>query len=276
MKGRLILVATVLRWDFKMAIKKVTLITGASAGIGNLLARKALQDGYHVIVNARRLDQLEDLRKIAPDRVTVVVGDLTDKSVRQNLINAATNLGRLDYLINNAGFGWYGLLEAETDVEAMVALNVTALIEMTRLCIPILKKSDQGRILNIASVIGRIEIPFMVTYIATKFAVVGFSRALNIELANTNITVTAYCPAGVKTEFSRVAAGGENVRDTDKYAESAEKVVSSIWKQKDTTMDLIYPTFRAWITVTLTFIFKPFIVSVMRGIVRKKGISVLK
>lgn len=254
---------------------KITLITGASSGIGNLLAHKALNDGHHVIVNARRKEELQKLKQIAPERVTVVEGDLCDTHVQSRLVAEIEKLGHLDYLFNNAGFGWYGLLEKQTNVESMVALNVTALIEMSRLCIPYLKKSERGRILNIASVLGRIEIPYMATYVATKFAVVGFTRALNIELASTNISATVYCPSGVKTEFSSVSMGSAGARQTDKYAQSAEKVVSNIWKQKDTTYDLIYPTFLAWLTTMLTFIMKPFITVVMKNIVRRKGVGII-
>jgi short-subunit dehydrogenase len=254
---------------------KVTLITGASSGMGHLLAQKALADGHTVIVNARRREPLEYLKKMEPERVAIVAGDLREQTVRDSLIKEVERLGHLDYLFNNAGFGWYGYLEKETNVDEMVGLNVTALIEMTRLCIPYLKKAERGRILNIASALGLIEIPFMSVYVATKFAVVGFTRALNMELAQTNITATVFCPSGVKTEFARVASGRAGARETDKYAESADKVVAGIWRKKDSLHDLVYPTFLPWLTVFLTKLLRPFIVSVMKNIVRKKGLVVL-
>ncbi len=249
---------------------KITLITGASSGIGKELAHKALNAGHTVIINARRKERLEELQKISPERVVIVEGDITSSEVRAQTVLAIEKFGRLDYLFNNAGFGWYGRLENESNVAEMVNLNVTALIEMSRLCIPYLKKSERGRILNISSVLGKIEIPFMSTYVATKFAVVGFTHALNMELAYTNISATVFCPSGVKTEFGTVAAGRVGARQTDQYAESTEKVVTSIWNSRDTYKVTVYPTFIAWLTVAMTGLLRPFIASVMKGIVRKK------
>lgn len=253
----------------------VTLITGASSGIGYALAQYAIKEGHTVIINARRREPLDKLRELAPDRVRYIVGDLSEREVRLNLVKETETLGQLDYLFNNAGFGWYGFLENQTNVEAMVSLNVTALIEMSRLCLPMLKKAKRGRIINIASALGLIEVPYMSSYVATKFAVVGFTRALNIELASTAITATVFCPSGVKTEFGQVALGAKGARRTDKYAESTDKVVAGIWRKKDTYDDLAYPTFLPWLTVFVTRLMRPFITTVLRQIVRKKGAKIL-
>ncbi len=250
---------------------KVVLITGASSGIGNLLARKAVAENYTVIINARRSEALNEIKLLAPERVITVIGDVTDKNVQTKLIEEVDRIGHLDYLFNNAGFGYYGQVEKQDNIAAVIDLNVTTLIEITRKCIPYLKTAAGGRIINVASVLGRIEIPFMSVYIATKYAVVGFTKALNLELANTTITATAMCPSGVRTEFSKVSGGGEYGRQTDQFAEEAEKVVNGIWKKKDLRVDVAYPTRIAWFTVFITKLLRPFIISVMKNMVRKKG-----
>lgn len=257
--------------------KTVTLITGASSGIGRELARKAIAEGHAVILNARRSDPLEELRKSAPDRVFVVAGDVSSNEVQSKLISTAEGLGKIDYLFNNAGFGYYGTLEgqAEENILNMINLNVTALILLTKRALPLLRKSDSGRILNVASVLGRMELPFLSVYCATKYAVVGFSKSLNLELAKTNITCTAICPTGVRTEFASTAAGKEVGSKADKMGEPVDRVVDSIWKERDVHHEVFYPTALAAGSVYLTKLTEPFVKTVLKNRVRKKGLDLL-
>lgn len=250
---------------------KVIAITGASSGMGHLLAQKALAEGYFVIVNARRAEALAKIKNLSPERVKVVVGNIVDEAIQKQIVEEATRLGRLDYLVNNAGFGFVGRLETEVKTADMIQLNVTALIQLTQKCLPILKATKNARILNVASVLGTIVLPFMTTYCATKYAVVGFTKALNIELAGTGVSATAYCPSGVKTEFNAVAAGGEKGQRFDRMGEEADKVVSSIWKNRNTSADVYFPTWRAALTVRLTRLLGPFITQVLKTAVIKKG-----
>lgn len=256
---------------------KVTIITGASSGIGKFLALKAIQDGHRLILNARREEQMKTLQSSAPDRVRYVVGDLSEIKTRQNIIKIANEFGHIDYLINNAGFGYYGPLESQTDenIENMVSLNVTALIFLTKLALPLLKKSNAGRILNLASVLGRIELPFLSVYCATKRAVVGFSKALNLELAASKVTCTAICPTGVRTEFATVAAGDQMGSKADSFGEPVEQIVASIWDQKDIQHDVFYPSIKAASSVYLTKATAPFIRTVIKNRVRKKGVHLM-
>lgn len=260
-----------------MKKQKVTIITGASSGIGKHLALKAIKDGHQLILNARREPQLQSLQSLAPESVRYVVGDLTERKVRQNLIKIANEYGAIDYLFNNAGFGHYGPLEAQPDVsiESMIALNVTALIDMTKISLPLLKKAEAGRILNLASVLGRIELPFLSVYCATKHAVVGFSKAMNLELAQTRVTCTAICPTGVKTEFATVAAGEQMGDKADQMGEPVEQIVDAIWQEKDTQHDVFYPSMMAAGSVYLTKATGPFVRTVLKNRVRKKGVDLL-
>lgn len=252
-----------------------TLITGASSGIGYRLAKLAIEEGHTVIVNARRADQLDLLKKIAPERVLIVAGDVTQKDVQQKLVGAAQSLGHIDYLVNNAGFGYFGALEKQTNVPGMIDLNITALIELTRQCLPLLKRASRGRILNIASVLGRIELPFMAAYIASKYAVVGFTRGLNLELAGTAVTATAVCPSGVKTEFSDVAVGSDKAHKANRFAEPVERVTQNIWKKRDTCCEVLYPTWNAAFTARATMWTRPLSKMFMRGLVKRKGENLL-
>jgi len=113
---------------------KVTIITGASKGLGKGIAKLAINEGHQVVLNARTQSALEELKQMAPDRVHVVTGDLTDKTVRQAIVNKSLQLGRIDYLINNAGYGPIGLFENETEeqTELTINLNFLSLVDLTR------------------------------------------------------------------------------------------------------------------------------------------------
>jgi short-subunit dehydrogenase len=256
---------------------KVTIITGASSGIGKHLAQKAIREGHRLVLNARREDPLKTLQSVAPERVRYVVGDLSEKKTRQNMIKIANEFGAIDYLFNNAGFGYYGPLEGQTEenIESMISLNVTALIDMTRLSLPLLKKSEAGRILNLSSVLGRIELPFLSVYCATKHAVVGFSRALNLELAATNVTCTAICPSGVRTDFASVATNNSYGDKIDSFGEPVESIVDSIWQEKDVQHEVFYPSLRAAGSVYMTKATAPFVRTVIKNRVRKKGVDLI-
>ncbi len=197
--------------------RPVALITGASGGIGLELARLAAKDGQDVILVARTGEKLDELAKYLGGmyqvRAQVIVADLADPEAPAAIMGEVARLGLgVDTLINNAGFGDWGLF-GRGDLArqlAMIQVNITALTELTRLCLPRMVSQRRGRILNVASTAGFAPGPLMAVYYATKAYVVSFSEAIGNELQGTGITVTALCPGPTRTGFAEVAGIGQS------------------------------------------------------------------
>ncbi len=192
---------------------RVVLITGASSGIGAATARWLARDGMRVVLTARRRERLEALAQEIRARggaALAIPADLADPSARQALVREVeATWGPVEVLINNAGFGYYGTVE-ETPwevVERMFAVNILAMIHLTQLVTPGMRRLGRGHIVNVASVAGHIAAPPLTVYSATKFAVVGFSEGLRRELEPHGIHVTVISPGPVRTEFGRAASG---------------------------------------------------------------------
>jgi short-subunit dehydrogenase len=188
--------------------RKTALITGASSGIGSELARIHAARGGDLVVLARRVDRLESLKAElqAAHKVNVqtLVEDLSKPDAPQRVYDEIRSRRiRIDYLINNAGFGYRGLFhEQDWDRnQAMIQVNIVALAALTRLFVPDMVARRSGRILNVASMAGFVAGPLQSVYYASKAFVVSFSEALASELAGTGVTVTALCPGPVETEF---------------------------------------------------------------------------
>jgi short-subunit dehydrogenase len=199
-------------------MKNVALITGASSGIGRELAKIHAQSGGDLVIVARRIELLNELKleltKEFGIEIEVLQQDLTQKNAAQTIFKFTQEKNiKIAYLINNAGFGGHGLFidrPIEKDIE-MIQLNVLALVEITHLYLQEMRKNNFGKILNLASTAGFFPGPLQATYFATKAFVISFTRGLAQELKSTNITITALCPGPVKTEFSQVA-GMENTK----------------------------------------------------------------
>lgn len=177
------------------------LITGATSGFGRLVADRALADGAHVIAVGRRRDRLADLAR--DSRVTPVALDITAPDAQQVLAAAVRAAGRLDVLVNNAGYGLFGPVEqidAET-ARAVFDTNVLANLTVLRAALPALRAS-QGRIVQTSSLIGQFAWPSAGLYAASKAAVELISEALAQELAPTGVKVTVIEPGVFATEFA--------------------------------------------------------------------------
>jgi short-subunit dehydrogenase len=193
---------------------KTALITGASGGIGLELARIHASQGDNLVLVARSGDRLAEvkteLEKEYNITVHFLVRDLSLPGSALKVFNEVNNHGiEIDYLINNAGFGDFGLF-TETKwekQESMINLNITALTHLAWLFIPGMIKRGGGKILNVASLAAFTPGPTMSVYFASKAYVLSFSEALNNELKDKGITVTALCPGSVKTKFHEVALG---------------------------------------------------------------------
>jgi len=201
------------------ASRPAALITGASGGIGLELARLCAKGGHDLILVARNQAKLEEVARYLSGmyqiRAEVIAADLTDPEAPQAIIQEIESRGLVvDVLINNAGFGDWGLfgradLQRQLD---MVQVNITALTVLTRLVLPGMVSRHRGRILNVASVAGFAPGPLMAVYYASKAYVVSFSEAISNELQGTGITVTALCPGPTRTGFmERAGMQGSNL-----------------------------------------------------------------
>jgi short-subunit dehydrogenase len=198
--------------------RKVALITGASAGLGEQFAQCFARDGHDVILVARTASRLEALAsKLEQEhkvKAHVLAADLARPEEPQRIFDEvrARNL-EVEFLVNNAGFGSSGpFLEQDLAKEAeMVEVNCTALLRLSHLFAKPMRERGSGRILNVASTAGFQPGPYMATYYATKAFVVSFSEAMAHELKGTGVTVTCHCPGATRTEFS-TRAGNEKSR----------------------------------------------------------------
>ncbi len=190
---------------------QIIIVTGASSGIGEATARRHAREGACVVLGARRLERLEKIKneiETAGGRAIAVAADLTSAEDRRRLIAAALAVnGRLDALVNNAGFGQRGPLELVPveKIRENFELNLFSLIALTQLVIPLMREQGAGRIVNVSSVAGRIARPLSSVYDATKHALEAISDGLRGELAPFNIKVIIIEPGYILTEFRQVA-----------------------------------------------------------------------
>lgn len=191
------------RYDFR---DRTVLITGGSRGLGLLLARQLCDAGARVAVCARDLDELDraftDLSQRRSGRVIAVPCDVTQRDQVGRLVQVVTRrLGPIDVLINNAGIIGVGPMELQRveDYEEAMRTHFWASLYTTLECLPGMRQRKAGRIVNIASIGGKVAIPHMMPYTASKFALVGLSSGLRAELADEGITVTTVCPGLMRT-----------------------------------------------------------------------------
>lgn len=184
---------------------RIALVTGASSGIGGAAVLRLMEAGFTVYAAARRVDRMADLEKAG---ARILALDVTDDAGNAAAIDTIiAESGRLDVLINNAGYGSYGSLEEVPLDEArrQFDVNLFGLARLTQLALPHMRAQRSGRIINISSVGGRIYTPFGAWYHATKFAVEGLSDALRTEVAPFGIDVTIIQPGPIRTEWNTIA-----------------------------------------------------------------------
>ncbi len=196
-----------------MISKSVVVITGASSGIGAALARLLGSEGARLILGARRREELVRIaEEIDPSgtRVIPLPTDVTDVSQAERLVETALQrFGRIDVLVNNAGRGHMASVEDTEDavIQSMFSLNAFALWYTTRPALRAMRRQGSGHIITVASMAGKVGFPFNSAYVAAKYAAVGFTHALRMELLGTNIHASVICPASVKTDWASVTEG---------------------------------------------------------------------
>ncbi|NVF13886.1 SDR family oxidoreductase [Vreelandella maris] len=213
------------------------LITGASGGIGMALAESLAQRGAHLLISGRQQYALASLVDRFPNHITAVSADLTNVSDRSRLVSAAQEAG-CNMLINAAGSNQQGFFDtaSDSDIEQLVAINLTATLQLTRALLPLLMAGPQATIITIGSTLGRLGYPGQVTYCATKFALRGFSQALRRELADTRVRVMYIAPRATRTAMNSPqtealnAALGNTVDSPDAVALA---IINAVEKQRE-------------------------------------------
>ncbi|MBO1753698.1 oxidoreductase [Allobranchiibius sp. CTAmp26] len=214
---------------------KTALVTGASSGIGESTARKLHSLGYTVYGAARRTDRLEAL---SADGIRPLALDVTDDDAMTAAIEAIIGeTGRIDVLVNNAGYGSYGALEDVSIEEArrQFDVNVFGLARLTQLVLPHMRDQRSGLVVNVSSMGGRIHTPLGGWYHATKFAVEALSDCLRMEVAPFGIAVVVIEPGAIATEWGRIAA--EHLRgtaDDSAYAAQVQAVAAALESESET------------------------------------------
>lgn len=187
-------------------MNKVVLLTGASSGIGYDTAIHLAKQGHKVYAAARRLELMEPLKEygIVPIRM-----DVTDEqSMADGVKNVLDAEGRIDVLINNAGYGWFGAIETTPLEEArrQQEVNVFGLARLCQLVLPTMRKQGNGRIINTSSIAGKIVLQYGGWYHVSKFSVEALSDALRMEVKPFGIDVSMIEPGGIKTDWGIIAA----------------------------------------------------------------------
>lgn len=179
------------------------LITGASGGIGQALVDELAAAGARLLITGRRADCLEVAAARHPDRVTALPADLTRAEERARLVAAAGEVG-VTMLINAAGVNRVALFTegSDAELERLVAVNLTATLQLTRALLPRLMAARQGWVITLGSTFGTLGYPGQVGYCATKFALRGFSQALRRELADTRVRVLHVSPRATRTAMN--------------------------------------------------------------------------
>ena len=190
----------------------VALVTGASSGIGEALARRIARDGRNLVLTARRIDRLKalarELESAHAIRAVPIANDLGRAGGPAALVEEIARRGlTVDWLVNNAGFGTTGRfdgLPVERELDE-IRLNVKAPVELTGRLLPAMVGRGRGVVMNVSSVAGFGPMPFSATYAATKAFLLSFSEALAVELAATGVHVVCVCPGFTRTEFQEKA-----------------------------------------------------------------------
>lgn len=255
---------------------KTALITGASSGIGEAIARRLSRAGIKVLLSARRKDRLQQLAaEIQIDRgqAHCYICDLADEAQRLQLYQQVmAEHGRIDILVNNAGLGWYGYAERMPWKVAaeMIQVNIAAAVHFTLLALPKMRELDLGHIINIGSVVGSLPSQGVAVYGATKSFLDHFTTAIYRELTGTHVHISVLRAGPVQTEFCQTALakpGGLHL-PTERMGVTAAAVAGRVWQL------LIHPRRVTYIPAHLSI--TPFVETYFGWLIDKLGPLLLK
>ncbi|KFX01082.1 oxidoreductase [Pectobacterium carotovorum] len=208
---------------------KVILVTGASSGIGEATALRLKASGHTVYAAARRIERMQ---KLAEADIRVLPLDVTDSVSVQTVVDTIiAECGRIDVVVNNAGYGSYGAVEEVSPEEgrAQFDVNVFGAVRLTQLVLPHMRAQRSGTVINITSMGGKIYTPLGAWYHGTKFALEAISDCLRLEVEPFGIDVVVIEPGGIKTEWADIAAAKLlDVSGHGAYAKQAEAMADSM------------------------------------------------
>lgn len=187
-----------------MTNSSVWFITGASKGFGLLLVQELLHRGHKVVATSRNAEAFADLKNLHDVNFLPLSMHVTDENdVKQAVNQAIEHFGKLDVLVNNAGYGLFGTMEELSieEIRNMFDVNVFGVMHVSRAVLPHFREQKGGTILNIASIAGSYTAVSLGLYSATKAAVIQFTEALKMEVEEFGIRVSAVCPGGFRTDF---------------------------------------------------------------------------
>jgi short-subunit dehydrogenase len=232
---------------------KVVVITGASSGIGAALAQAFSSRGAKVTLAARRLNRLEQVARGCTGEVLIVAADLVKERDRNAVLERTIDRwGRIDVLVNNAGIGIYGhfMTTTEEDWRKIFEINLFATVFLTQTVLPIMRAQGEGLVINVASIGGLIAHSERVApYVASKHAIIGFSRGLVRDLNGTGVRVLAVCPHLTATELFAASLGAEEmapvIEKHRNFMDTPEEVARGVLKQLDSNRLVVFPTTKA-------------------------------
>lgn len=208
---------------------KTVLITGASAGIGKATAKLFQEKGWNVVATMRKPDDEQELSQL--DNVLVTRLDVTDEaSIKSAVDESVAKFGSIDVLVNNAGYGAVGPIEAFAmeNVRRQFDTNVIGLIATTQEVLPHMRAAKSGTIVNISSVAGKMTFPLMSLYHSTKFAVEGFTESLSYELNPIGIKTKIVEPGAIKTDFYNRSMDISNDQSMEEYQPTVEAMTKAM------------------------------------------------
>jgi NAD(P)-dependent dehydrogenase (short-subunit alcohol dehydrogenase family) len=222
-------------------MKKTVLITGTSSGLGKTAAKYFAKHGWNVVATMRAPEQEKDLAGLGDVLVTRL--DVVDRESIQLAIEAGiARFGKIDALINNAGFGLYGVFEgiSREKVQQQFDVNVFGVMDVTRAILPHFRENKGGLIINVSSGAGVFTLPMLSLYCASKFALEGFSESLSYELASQNIVVKIVEPGGVlSTNFGKrsgaEAAQNSALADYNEFITGANAIFAGLRESRRAT-----------------------------------------
>jgi len=225
-------------------MSKVWLVTGSASGLGRNIAEAVLASGDRLLATARDLRRLEDLVARHGDRVRTAPLDVADEAAAFAAVQAAVDaFGRLDVVVNNAGYGDVAPFEqlSSERFKAVVDTNFYGVVNVTRAALPVMRKQKSGCILQISSVGGRLALPGSTPYHAAKWAVGGFTESLAQEVAPFGVKVCALEPGGMRTNWG-VRAHQDTpglLPDYEPSVGAVVKALHSLWGQENSDPALV-------------------------------------
>src|SRR5579872_2463254 len=218
-----------------MADQKVAVVTGSSSGIGYETALVLARNGFRTYATMRNLNKTKTILDIAKKEKlllhTIKLDVTDDKSVNDAIKTIKSDAGRIDVLVNNAGYGLVGGLEdlSMSEIKAQYETNVFGLIRVTQAVLPTMRAQKSGTIVNVSSIGGKAALPLMSPYIGTKFAVEGLSESIAFDLEPSGIRVVIIEPGAIKTSFDTGMVVAKKAQDpSSPYYDNMQKLQSSM------------------------------------------------